>query len=35
MKFLFDSNIFIPAEPTAPAHVETKSPVIVELMKLL
>src|SRR2546428_4794501 len=35
MKFLFDSNIFIPAEPTAPSQVEAKSPVVIGLMQLL
>ena len=35
MKFLFDSNILIPAEPTAPADVEAKSPVVVGLLQLL
>ena len=35
MKFLFDSNLFIPAEPTAPSDVEAKSPVVIELLRTL
>jgi hypothetical protein len=35
MKFLLDTNVLIPAEPTSPAHVEKSSPVVTELLGML
>ncbi len=35
MKFLFDTNLIIPAEPTGPDDIEPGTPVIVELLGLI
>jgi L-amino acid N-acyltransferase YncA len=35
MKFLFDSNVIIPAEPTSPQNVEALTPLIADLVGLL
>ena len=34
MKFLLDTNVLIPAEPTAPEYVEPETRVIVELLRV-
>ena len=35
MKFLFDTNVLIPAEPTSPEHIESETPVVTQLLGLL
>lgn len=35
MRFLLDTNIFIPAEPTSPADLEGGAPVVAEFLSLL
>ncbi len=35
MKFLIDTNVIIPAEPTSPEDIEPQTPVIAELFQLL
>lgn len=35
MKFLFDTNVLIQAEPTSPSDVERGTPVVAELLRLL
>jgi hypothetical protein len=35
MKFLLDTNILIPAEPTSIKHLESKTPTIAQLLRLI
>ena len=35
MKFLIDTNILIPAEPTSPQDIEPGTPFVVNLLRLL
>lgn len=35
LKFLIDTNILIPAEPTSPGDIESQTPIIAELFQLL